>query len=352
MNNNGMNGVDPEQRGVEAHAIKPPPTGLRTDAVGTGAMASKTVGSGVFANPATGTGAMANTSVGSGAMASKGVGTGTMASKQVGSGVFDNSPDAEEQRAKDTAKAAKRTVQEINNQIKKEFSHYRQSARTSEERHRLRSVVDQLREHRDEVLQRTKTEKPPQERHQRPQFGVIDEHKKRVLDNPITTTDQGSGEDSYPFKVYLQTKQNGDRVLRVTKGYIAKGFSPFGQLAIGAIDNEIPTTLNVENYIYLKFELTKGLAIQSCDVSFGVKPWTGIKYFTVDASDPLRPYQKNLYHPIAKVIQYTPGATAVGIVLSESTQLVQLAKDNVQLNLWTIDGLPMYIPYPPPLFEP
>jgi hypothetical protein len=330
MNNNGMNGVDPEQRGVEAHAIKPPPTGLRTDAVGTGAMASKTGGSG--------------------AMASKGVGTGTMASKQVGSGVFDNSPDAEEQRAKDTAKAAKRTVQEINNQIKKEFSHYRQSARTSEERHRLRSVVDQLREHRDEVLQRTKTEKPPQERHQRPQFGVIDEHKKRVLDNPITTTDQGSGEDSYPFKVYLQTKQNGDRVLRVTKGYIAKGFSPFGQLAIGAIDNEIPTTLNVENYIYLKFELTKGLAIQSCDVSFGVKPWTGIKYFTVDASDPMRPYQKKLYHP--KVIQYTPGATAVGIVLSESTQLVQLAKDNVQLNLWTIDGLPMYIPYPPPLFEP
>ena len=331
MNNNGMNGVDPEQRGVEAHAIKPPPTGLRTDAVGTGAMASKTGGSG--------------------AMASKGVGTGTMASKPVGSGVFDNSPDAEEQRAKDTAKAAKRTVQEINNQIKKEFSHYRQSARTSEERHRLRSVVDQLREHRDEVLQRTKTEKPPQERQQRPQFGVIDEHKKRVLDNPITTTDQGSGEDSYPFKVYLQTKENGSKVLRVTKGYIAKGFSPFGELAIGAIDNEIPATLNVGDYIFLKFEITTSLAIQSCDVAFGVKPWTGVKYFTVNASDPMRPYQKNLYHPIAKVIQYTPGATAVGIVLSESTQLVQLAKDNVQLNLWTIDGLPMYIPYPPPMFD-
>jgi hypothetical protein len=305
---NGYRGIlDPSQQGVEAHAIKPPEGGIKSE---------PTV-------------------------------------KAVPLGKPTEEAQAEAKRIREANKIAKQEVDKINDLLKKEYTSYKQSPRTSQDRAEYKETVEKLKQYRDMVVNRTRTEQPPAGL-KLTQFGVNDDNQKRVLKQPTVEEGVSSSTTSSPFRVFLyapDATKPDDKKLKVQTGLVTYGISAT-PLSIVNKDTPIARNLAVNSYIYLLFVIDSSLGITSCTLTSGAQ-WSGFpKYINVNSQNKAKPYQQRLYYPIAKVMPYVTGGPVYGTRLTDTTQLAQLATSHVRLELWAVDGLPMWIPSPGVILNP
>jgi hypothetical protein len=266
----------------------------------------------------------------------------------------------EEARQKAALKVAKPAIDQINKQLKEEFSQYKASPRDKESRDKYREVTSQLKEFRNQIFERTRTEKPPESNVRHVPQGVLSDQTKRLIFPRLDVAEGGTASvAAYPFELLTEPLVLGegqvptpyDFELKVNTFVVSYGLSGIVTITNPAVAFT-PASLAVDDYVYLEILFTSGLGVNQGQIKKGKYDQNPAKYIKVNSANVYRPYQQYLYYPIAKVIAYVTGQSLSGIQLSETTQIVQIAKDHVRLEIWTVDGLPMWIPNPGVLINP
>ena len=304
--------IDESQKGIEAHAVKPPATGMKP-----------------------------------------------LPEEKRSSFMQDlEQRRKDEARQKEAVKAAKPDIDKINKALKEERAEYLASPRDKESRDRYREVSNQLKEYRNQIFERTRTERVPEPNARHIPQGVLDDNQKRLIFPRMEEGNaQGAASDTtYPFQLYLETINN-ITTLKIIKGTVSLGIEPANiNTATLSLD---PTLLNVGDYVYYYIAFSNSFAVVGNAYAYGnTGPWSNkTKFLKVNATDPYKPYQEYVFIPIAKVKPYTDGGPVYDLILTEftenadGTQLAQLVKEDIRLELWTVDGLPMWIPNPGVKFD-
>lgn len=257
----------------------------------------------------------------------------------------------EARRASAAEKALKEQVEKVDEQIKQEKQAYRQAPRTAESRERYKETLEKLNEYRDQILNRTKVEPPPPERNWMVRFGVNEDEKKRAARQDVDGDAISSSGKRTPFQAYIETVDPDTTRIRLQAGQLYYGIETT-PITIANLDVPINVGIPVGSYIYIVVELDSDLQVTDCYLQSGDVWNEHPKYIYVNADDQYAPFQQYLYYPIAKVMPLVDGGPTYDVKLTDATQLYQLAKSNVRLELWTVDGLPMWIPSPGAVVNP
>jgi hypothetical protein len=254
-------------------------------------------------------------------------------------------------RVREAEKITKQQIDLVDDKIKEEKQAYRMGERTAEKRAQYKATLEALNKFRDQILNRTKTEQPPKERNWMVRFGVNEDEKRKAVRQDVAGDAVSASGKRLPFQAYVETVDPETTRIRLQAGQLYYGINAT-PITITGLDVPINIAIAAGTYIYIVVELDSDLQVTDCYLQSG-DVWNDYpKYIYVNADDEYAPFQQYLYSPLAKVMPLVDGGPTYDVKLTDATQLYQLAKSDVRLELWTVDGLPMWIPSPGVVVNP